>query len=255
MIWLITGQGQEAGGGARLVGAVARHSKRLKPRAGQPEPLPLGPQLASLPYPSLQSPRNQGFQSNFPQYPSGDGVPEDHSNTVVGTCCLPVARFQESFMDPASLCTWCVGAPLRRMLTQEVHCCWGMCTCGLRVTLLYSRGSGGPGAAIIIPLLMRPLCVLPIHSWPGEPALSPGSQVLVLPVSCRCIGQAERSPQGSVSGWYITLPGPLVKKGPLVAAVPGMLEATHTWTWYKPALKNVFIASELPGLAMDSTQT
>lgn len=28
-------------------------------------------------------------------------------------------------------------------------------------------------------------------------------------------------------GMYITLPGPLVEKGPSVAGVPGILEATH----------------------------
>lgn len=44
---------------------------------------------------------------------------------MVGTCCLPVARFQESFVDPASLC-------IGRMLTQEVHHCWGYVPVGYR---------------------------------------------------------------------------------------------------------------------------
>lgn len=51
-------------------------------------------------------------------------------------------------MDPASLCMWACGVHHRRMLTQEVHRCWGMCASGLQVTsLIYSMASGGPGGS------------------------------------------------------------------------------------------------------------
>ena len=98
MVWVITGKAQEAGGGARLVGTVAllqawmSYSERRKPQAGQPESLPLD----WHPFLTFPLPQGSGIQVTSLRIPPGmEYLRMDHAlRWMVGTCCLPMTRFQ-----------------------------------------------------------------------------------------------------------------------------------------------------------------